>query len=106
MSLVWWILTPIAVLIGLYIVLGVYLSMVLKWEDEQSVGLRYYGLPPAGRDAFKRTLARHARLLAPLLWLNAKLARMDFRRVGFQYKGVAAPHGSCSPETFARAEAY
>ncbi|MDX2122366.1 MAG: sulfotransferase domain-containing protein [Gemmatimonadota bacterium] len=106
MSLVWWIVLPLAVLFALYVGFGIYLGMVLKWEDEQTVGLRYYGLPPAERAAFKARLRRHARLLSPVLWLNARLAKLDFRRVAFRYKGVAAPHGSCSPESFARAEGY
>jgi hypothetical protein len=34
-------------------------------EDDQTVGLNYYGLRPAGRDRFKRKLHRHATLLHP-----------------------------------------
>ncbi len=106
MSALWWILAVFGSLFLLYIVFGTYLSMVLKWEDEQSVGLAYYGRTPEGRRRFKQQLQRHATLLSPVLWLNAKLAKLDFRRVAFQYKGVAGPHGSCSEESFARAEQY
>jgi hypothetical protein len=65
---------------------------------------RYYGRPPAEREGFKRRLRLHAVLLAPILWLNGRLAKMDFRRASMSYKGVAGPAGSCTPETFARAE--
>ena len=104
--MLWWILGAVGFLVFLYVAWSVYLGLVLRWEDEHSVGLAYYGLPPAERARFKRRLRFHAILLQPLLWLNARLVRMDFRRVGFDYKGVGAPAGSCSPETFARAEAY
>jgi len=103
MHLVWWILGAVVVL---YLVQSIYLGVVLRWEDEQTAGLGYYGLPPGERDRFKRRLRLHAVLLAPILWLNGGLARMDFRRASIKYKGVAAPGGSCSPETFARAEEY
>jgi len=106
MALLWWSLALVGGIILFIIVQGAYLATVLKWEDEESVGLKYYGLPLAQRRAFKATLARHARLLAPILSLNAKSSPFDFRKVSFQYKGVSGPHGSCSPETFAAAEAY
>ena len=106
MSLVWLVGGALTLVVVLYVGLGMYLGAVLKWEDEETVGLRYYGRSPAERAAFKEQLKKHARRLGPLLSLNAKLAPMDFRRVAFTYKGVPGPHGSCSPESFARAEAY
>ena len=106
MSLLWWILGLLGVLLVLYIAYGVYLASVLKWEDDQTVGLSYYGLPLAERSRFKKQLHRHAVLLAPILWLNGKMAKLDFRKAKIQYKGVAGPTGSCSAESFAKAEAY
>lgn len=103
MHLVWWILGAVVVL---YLVQSIYLGVVLRWEDEQTAGLGYYGRSAAERDRFKQKLRFHAVLLAPILWLNGRMAKMDFRRASIQYKGVAAPGGSCSPETFAAAEAY
>ena len=103
MHLLWWILGTFVLL---YLVQSIYLGVVLKWEDERTAGLGYYGRPPAEREGFKRQLRMHAVLLAPLLWLNGRLARMDFRRASMSYKGVAGPAGSCTPETFARAEQY
>lgn len=101
-----WIAVAIVVAIVLFIIGGSYLASILRWEDQATVGLGYYGLPPAERDRFKAALRRHARLLAPMLWLNGKLAKLDFRKARIQYKGVSAPTGSCSVETFTRAEAY
>ncbi len=106
MSILWWILGIVGLIFGVYILQAIYLTWVLKWEDEQTAGLAYYGRTPAGRDRFKRSLRTHALLLSPILWLNGRLARMDFRRTRIQHKGVSGPTGSCTEETFARAEAY
>ncbi len=93
-------------LVALYIVMGVYLATVLKWEDDQTIGLNYYGRPLAERERFKRTLARHAALLSPMLWLNGRMTTVDFKRARIQHKGVSGPAGSCSVESFERAESY
>jgi hypothetical protein len=106
MALLWWSVGVLAVLVAVVVVQGIYLGAVLKWEDQESVGLGYYGRPPAERNRFKRKLQFHAFLLTPILRLNAALTKLDFRKVGFLHKGVAGPHGSCSPESFARAESY
>ena len=106
MNVFWWLLGVLLAIVLVYMVQTIHLALVLRWEDEATVGLGYYGRAPAGRERFKRQLRRHALLLAPILWLNGKLARLDFRRARIQYRGVAAPAGSCSPESFARAEAY
>ncbi|MEZ4456597.1 MAG: hypothetical protein R2882_08630 [Gemmatimonadales bacterium] len=39
-----------------------YLSTILRWEEEQTVGIRYYGLSRADRAAFRNRLRKHARL--------------------------------------------
>ncbi|MEO8138847.1 MAG: sulfotransferase domain-containing protein [Gemmatimonadota bacterium] len=106
MVIVWTVLAVVGVLVAFLVVQSIYLGAVLKWEDEQSVGLGYYGLAPAGREAFKRRLRLHARLVAPLLKLNAAGAKLDFRKLRFLYKGIAGPHGSCSEESFAKGNAY
>ena len=106
MTVVWWGLLVVGGIIAFVVVQGIYLGTVLKWEDEQSVGLGYYGRTPAGREEFKRTLRRHARFLSPLLRLNAAGTKLDFRKIAFLYKGVAGPHGSCSEASFAQGEAY
>jgi hypothetical protein len=106
MTIVWWILGAVALAFLVYVAYGVYLAMVLRWEDEQTVGLNYYGLPPAGRAAFKEKLRGHARRLAPILRLNARLAKLDFARARIKFDGVSAPSGSCSVETFSRAASY
>jgi len=101
-----WILWSLAIFVALYVAMGIYLATVLKWEDDQTVGLNYYGKPLKERERFKRTLARHASLLSPMLWLNSRMAKVDFRRVRIQYKGVSGPAGSTSVESFQRAEGY
>ncbi len=106
MHLLRWLLEGFAVLVVLYVLLTVYLAVMLRWEDEQTVGLSYYGRPPAERARFKRRLRFHAALLSPLLWLNGRMARLDFRRARIQHKGVSAPSGSCSKESFEKAETY
>jgi len=101
-----WILAAFGLAVAGYLALSIYLGVVLKWEDEQTVGLGYYGRPRAERERFKRRLRFHARLLAPLLWLSARLGRLDFRKARIQYQGFSAPSGSCSTESFAAAAAY
>lgn len=105
-TVLWGALVALGAVLLLLALQGVYLGAVLRWQDERTVGLAYYGLSPAGRAAFKRALRRHARLLAPLLWLTTRTTRLDFRRLTFRYKGVPGPHGTTSPESFARGEAY
>ena len=106
MHIVWWVLGALAAVFAGYLVYGTYLASVLKWEDDQTVGLNYYGLPPAGRAAFKATLRSHARRLAPILKLNAKLAKLDFARSRIELDGVSGPSGSCSVDSFRQASTY
>jgi hypothetical protein len=101
-----WLAWGLGSAVALYVVMGIYLAAVVKWEDEQTVGLKYYGRSKPERERFKRTLATHSALLAPMLWLNGRLTTADFSRVRIQYKGVSAPAGSCSVESFERAESY
>lgn len=103
MSLVLWLLG--LAFVG-YVAYTTYLAMVLKSEDEQTVGLAYYGRPLAERNAYKEQLRARARRLRPILALNAKLAKLDFARARIQHDGTSAPTGSCSKESFATAVAY
>ncbi|MEP7326561.1 MAG: sulfotransferase domain-containing protein [Gemmatimonadota bacterium] len=97
------------VVVGAFIILFIiqvaYLSAVLKWEHERTIGLAYYGLPPAQRAKFKRTLKRHAILLSPILWFSGK-TKLRFQKASFTHRGIAAPMGSCNPESFAKADTY
>lgn len=106
MGILGWIGVVLAAALAFVILQFIYLSAVLKWEHEKSVGLAYYGLPPKDRAAFKRRLKLHAVLLSPVLWLSSKLSKFTFQRASFQHKGIAAPMGSCSPESFAQADQY
>jgi len=100
-----WLVLIIAVIAGLLLfAAALYFAIVLRWADEQTVGLNYYGLPAAKREEFKRRLAFHAKALRPVLWFIR--SPLDFRKGRIQYKGVAAPSDSCRAESFAKAEAY
>jgi hypothetical protein len=105
MSVLGWIAVVVAAGIAFVLIESIYLSIVLRWETERTLGLAYYGRPLAERRAFKQALARHARLLAPMLRL-ARTNRFDFRRVSFRFRDISAPMGSTSPESFAKAEGY
>ena len=106
MSLIWWISLIVAA--GLILVVGpmLYLALVLAWEDQRTRGVRYYGLAPAERDAFKRTLRTHARLLSPVIRVASRLNEIELASTGFEFEGVAGPKGTCSPESFASGNAY
>jgi Sulfotransferase domain len=101
-----WLYWTLGTVVALFIAMAIYLATVLKWEDEQTVDLKYYGRSLAERQRFKRTLARHASILAPMVWLSGRMRTLDFRRARIQYKGVSGPVGSCSVESFQRAESY
>jgi hypothetical protein len=98
---VWLLLLP-----ALYFIQIVHLAIVLKWTDDRTVGLNYYGLPPSGRDHFKKRLRLQAKILFPVLWWHQHTRTLDFRKARIVYKGISAPAGSCSVESFAAAEAY
>jgi hypothetical protein len=92
--------------VGLIVLSMIHLAMVLRWEDEQTVGLRYYGQDAAGRERFKRRLRFHALLLAPLLALYGRMSKVDFRRVRIRHHDVSLPAGSCDAASAARADSY
>ena len=100
------VLWGLGAVVGLYFAWSIYLALVLRWEDEHTVGLAYYGRPLAERTRFKKSLRLHAVLLAPLLWINSKLAKVDFRRVRVQVQGTSFPGGSCSVYSVSKAIAY
>jgi hypothetical protein len=106
MSLFWWLLAGLGVLFVGYIAYGTYLGMILKWEDEKTVGLNYYGLPIGERRAFKEALKVHARRLGPMIKLNAKMTKFDFARARMQFRGVSGPTGSCTVQSWEKAAAY
>ena len=103
MSFLAWLLLGALIL---YVAMRLYLATVLRWEDEQTTGLKYFGRSREQREQFKQTLARHASLLSPVLWLSSRTSKLDFRRARIQYKGISAPPWSCSVESFQRAETY
>lgn len=94
--------TIVLILIGQ----AIHLSVVLTWENEQTKGLGYYGLPPDARARFKQKLRRHARLLYPILRLIGKTSKFTFEKASFRHKGIAGPRGTCSEQSFAKADTY
>jgi hypothetical protein len=106
----WSPITWIAVLVGalvlFFITQMIYLGVILSWEDQKTRGLEYYGLPPEGRADFKRTLRRHARLLFPILRLVGRFSSFTFQKASFRHRGVSGPKGTCSLESFQRADEY
>jgi hypothetical protein len=101
-----WIAIVAGGLLALLLLGMFYLSGVLGWEDQKTLGTGYYGLPRAKRDRFKQTLRRQARLLSPLLWFFSKLSTFKFEKTSFHHRGIAGPKGTCSKESFERADAY
>jgi hypothetical protein len=87
------------------VAMSVYAAVVLRWQDEQTLGLNYYGMPLAERKRFKKRLRFHARLMKPMLWMSMQ-KKLDFRTGRIQHKGVSGPSDSCSLEGFQKAEAY
>jgi len=105
MSIVWSIAAFAGILLVLFIAMAVYLAAVLNWQEEQTVGLNYYGLPQTQRTRFRERLKFHAGLLRPMLWLSTR-KKIDFKGGRIQHKGVSAPSDSCKLEGFQAAEAY
>src|SRR4051812_2789329 len=99
-------LWTIGAIILAYVLYTVYLAMVLRWEDRHTAGLSYYGLPPEARAAYRRRLRVHAALLRPLLALNTRMAKLDFRRAGLRFHDVMLPQGSCDQASAGRADTY
>ncbi len=106
MQIIWWALGAIGAFIAFYILQTIHLAYVLRWEDNETVGLNYYGRSPSERARFKQKLRLHATLLRPVLAINSKMARVDFRRARFTYQGISGPAGSCSAESFERGATY
>jgi hypothetical protein len=92
--------------VALIVLSMIHLAMVLRWEDEHSVGLRYYGQDAAGRERYKRRLRFHAMLLGPLLALYGRIAKVHFDRVRFRHHDISLPAGSCDAASAARADSY
>ena len=101
-----WVLWGAGALAAFLVTELIYFSAVVRWDDEETVGLGYYGKSPEGRARFKARLRWHATLLQPILWLTARTTKFAFDRVSFRYRGVAGPRGSCSEATFDRAAGY
>lgn len=83
-----------------------YLGLVVAWGDRSTRGLSYYARSVDGRRRYRRILAVHRSLLAPVLWLLGRRVRFDFRSGSVFHGGLAAPKGSCSPASLEFASQY
>jgi hypothetical protein len=81
-------------------------GIVLRREGERTLGLGYFGLPRAARAAYRRRLRLQARILWPFLRLLSLGRKLSFRQATFQFRGVGAPWGNCSPASFERGAAF
>jgi hypothetical protein len=106
MSVVAWIVAVAGLVVVFFFLQVVYLSVILSWETDRTRGLGYYGLPPAGRDGFKRSLRRHARFLWPILRLIGRFSKFTFEKASIRHHGVSGPKGTCTEASFAAAEEY
>lgn len=105
MSVLAWAGLAVALILAVLVVQLIWLSVVLTWSDEKTKGLGYYGLRPAERARFKRQLRTQARLLYPILRLVTR-TKFTFDKGSFHHSGIAGPKGTCSPESFAKADSY
>jgi len=101
-----WILWIVGGVIVFLVIQVICLFVVLTRGERHTLGLAYYGLPRAERAAFRARLRRHARLLAPILWLLGRTSKFRFAPSTFRHDGLAGPRGTCSETSFARARAY
>jgi Sulfotransferase domain len=106
MSLLLWLAAIAGAILLFFVVQMVHLSVVLTWADQKTRGTGYYGLGPSERAAFKRSLRLQARLLYPILRLVGRSTKFTFENGSFRHRGVAGPKGTCSEESFAKADEY
>ncbi len=101
-----WIILALAAVLLFVVAQFIYLATVLTWEDQNTVGLAYYGKAPEERAAFKATLAKHAGRLRPILRLLGRFSKFTYPKGTFQHRGISGPRGTCKPESFAKADEY
>ncbi len=103
----WTVAKAIAVLVcasvAFLVLQMIHLYAVLAWNDVRTRGINYYGLSAADRQRFKTLLYYHRLILSPVIGLLSLGARFNIAKIGFTYRGVAGPLGTCSPESFQKA---
>jgi aryl sulfotransferase len=105
-SLITWVAVAAGAVVAFFVVQLIHLSTVLAWADQKTTGLAYYGLPAGERRRFKDSLRRQARLLRPILRLMSRFSRFTFQKASFEHRGIAGPRGTCSKQSFERADEY
>jgi hypothetical protein len=83
-----------------------WLTAVVAWGERRTKGLGYFGLPLQARERFRRRLAFHATVLAPMIRLVTRASPFSFEKASFDYHGVTGPKGTCSPESFRSGAEY
>ena len=83
-----------------------YLTWYLRWEDERTSGMAYYGKSLAERRVIRQRIRRYSFPVLPLVRFLAFANRNRVAMPSFQYEGVAGPPKVSSPEVFARATSY
>lgn len=101
-----WIVIVLGAFLAFLVLEFLALAVVLVLEDQQTLGLGYYGLAPTERVRYRKRLRRQATLLAPILSLLSRFSKFSFPKVSFRHNGLAGPKGTCSPQSFEQAEAY
>lgn len=96
----------IGIVLGLILLSTIHMALVLRWQDEHTVGVRYYGLSAADRGRFKRRLRFHAAFLGPIQAFYGSFGKVDFKRVRFMFHDVSLPSGSCDVASASRADTY
>lgn len=101
-----WLLGGVGTAAVFLMIESLYFGTLLRRESERTLGLGYFGLSADQRAAYRRRLRLHALLLRPFLRLIGSFSKLDFKQATFRFRGVGGPHGSCSPNSFARGADY
>lgn len=82
------------------------LAAAVAWGERRTAGLRYFGLPRASRERYRRGLRRQATVLAPMIRLVARASPFSFEKASFEHGGVAGPRGTCTAASFRAGAGY
>jgi len=105
-NLITWVVVAAAAIVVFFVVQLIHLSGVLAWADQKTTGLAYFGSSPDERRRFKETLRRQARFLRPILRVMGRFSTFTFQKASFEHRGITGPQGTCSKESFERADEY
>lgn len=84
----------------------IHLATVMAWEDQQTVGLGYFGRSREDRASFKSALGLQARLLTPIMAVLGRTTKFTFEKASFEHEGLPGPRGTCNEDSFAAGMGY